>query len=171
MACEPWKFWNQLDDWNVDADGGDENRINNCGPECCAMILWHLRGVEMSADQLKDWLLGPERTGNTTLAALKRLLTFHNVRASFQTADPIVISQYAGWGQPVILLQQGMVEPRNAWHFVVAIDADDDGALVVANPWGGTRDTITADDWARGQRYPVALFVEERKCGWGVPTG
>lgn len=165
MACDPWQFWNQLNDWTLDPDRADENRVNNCGPECCAMLLWHLRGVELSADQVKDWLLGAESTGYTTLAQLRRFLTFQHVRSSFQPAEPATIGQYVDWGQPVIILQQGMVEPRGYWHFVVAIDREGDN-LIVANPWGGTRDSITPSAWTGAAVYPTALYVDETRC-WG----
>src|SRR5947209_15457434 len=69
----PWVTWNQLNDTTLDG-AADENRFNNCGPECVAMCCWHLTGVSWPADTIHDAVAGQGTVGYTNTDQLQRFL-------------------------------------------------------------------------------------------------
>lgn len=166
----PWPVYNQLDDWTTDADGTDENRVNNCGPECAAMCVRWATGVELPADFVKDAMRGPAYTGVTTLADLETFLT-RRCAIPCQRVGPgdattplrPVVERALADGYPVIVLMSGngVDLAETVGHFMVVIGADA-ATVLCADPWGGALRTLT---WARFehlQRLAQTLIIRRQ---------
>lgn len=148
-------LWNQLDDWNSDADGTDENRFNNCLAQSCAMVVARTTGVELDQDSIKDWMRGEKHLGNLYVSPdgvrflnrrgkiPTRLLTEyepHNIRQVIQQA---ILNDF-----PVCVLYTFVINGRGVNHFAVAYGFSDTH-VILANPWGGTKDVVSWPDFER----------------------
>ncbi len=162
----PWNYWNQLDDWTADGRA-DENRANNCGWECVAMVAKYVTGVEMPADYLKDRVYGESYTGYAyawdMASALGRWAEIP-ARAHWQgpTELPQLIRRSIDDGRPIILLVRFQPQATQT-HWIVAVGYDD-ASVIVADPWGGQRREIAWGDltgvWYRGW----VVEVLRRRC-------
>jgi hypothetical protein len=151
-----WPYtWSQLTDWTSDADKTDENKFNNCGPECLSMVIKWVTGYEDSADTIKDRIKGDAHVGFTfvnpdlsqylqTQASIPVRVYHegeaHNIRQVIQDA----LNQE----HPVCVLYTYLINGRGVNHFAVAVGYDANN-VILANPWQGTKDVVTWADFER----------------------
>lgn len=139
MNLSPFPVWNQLNDWTVDPDGTDENKYDNCGPECVAMCLKYITGVELSADFLKDRVYGQGYKGYTFVRDWIKFLvdqceiTTVQLTAEHKQNDFI---EYLSLGFPLIILRYFDLKKPESGHFIVAFGYDKQGFTYV-DPLGG----------------------------------
>ena len=152
MRCLPaFPVYHQLNDWTTDADRDDENRWNNCGPECLAMAIRWFTGVELPADFIKDAVYGPAYIGYTHI---DRLSQFARQRAGLRTQYRIsdqdiplraIVTQALERGDvPIVLFFLRMSGDgwRQTGHFKAAYGYDEAGVLL-ADPLTGTSEYLT----------------------------
>lgn len=135
--------WNQLNDplsnGMQPAWGAEE-----CGEECCAMVVFAQHGVPVSADALRALIGGSARGPLTNGADLVAILAACNVHAQ---ASSVQASKIAGElltacqsGFMCIVLGRWVVASVDHWVLVTRAD----GAGCSANdPWGGRRRSWT----------------------------
>ncbi len=157
LELRPWPFWSQLADWTADG-GPDENRLNNCGPECVAMCLRYLTGVELAADTIKDTLYGQGYAGYTNVPDLERFL-----EQRCETAAETILCtsardqawhewRYLRRGRPLIGLFSFSAPGSADGHFRCVI-GQDRRHVYTADPWTGSRRVETIDEhwaWSKG---------------------
>lgn len=152
-------LFNQLTDFTVDGRP-DEGRLNNCGEECCAMIVKYVTGVELPADYIKDQIYGEAHTGysypNDLATWLSRWASIPSVvvQANSFNMQRIINNQCIDQGLPSILLID-FLQPDVGGHFVCPV-AYDEGGLYVADPWGGFRRFIA---WTEFPSWTQGLLV------------
>lgn len=153
IELEPWPYWSQLTDWTADG-ADDENRLNDCGPECVAMALKYLTGVELPADYVKDVMKGQGYQGYTTADDLRAFLG----RYCETPAEEIVCSsqrqllwnewRYLVRGRPLIGLFSFSAPGADDGHFRAVVGANPT-QVITADPWTGQRRVESyADHWA-----------------------
>jgi hypothetical protein len=154
IELKPWPFWSQLGDWTA-ADGQpDENAQNDCGPECVAMALKYLTGIEMPADYIKDVMYGEGYTGYTDVAHLER---FFNQLTETRVVIMLAYTQahllwlewtYLKRGWPLIGLFSFSAPGAPDGHFRAVIGQNANQAIT-ADPWTARRRTEShASHWA-----------------------
>jgi hypothetical protein len=161
-------LYNQLDDWTTDADGVDENRWNNCGPECVAMCVRHITGVELPADYVKDVMYGQPYVGYTFIP---KLVDFLERRCSIpcdtyagnaQTVLRPVVTAALDQGYPVIALIFLDRQKLTGGHFVVAYGYSDTHVRL-ANPLGGFIEDVAWPEFERIQSYAQAVVLKRSR--------
>jgi len=131
--------WNQLTDAGV---GGvlPTGRYEECGEECCSMVIMQQHGVQTAADVLRTLLGGPSRGPLTTAADLARLLGMNNVTAAVQPADSAHVAQdlqdVCARGGCAIAL--GTFVAPGVLHWILVTRADNVGCGA-NDPWMGRR--------------------------------
>lgn len=163
----PWPLYNQMNDWTVDADGIDENRENNCGPESVAMCLKYLTGVELPADFIKDVLYGQDFTGYTFMNDLARFLQKRcEIRCDIRVAqDPDlkpVIQKAIDSGFPMIVLFYWDRDKPESGHFAPVIGYDDKGTTR-ANPSGGKLEYMKWDEFESWQKGNQCMVLQRQR--------
>lgn len=169
---KPWTYWDQLNDSNTDADGTDENRVNNCGPEAVAMVVKYVTGVELYADSIKDQMRGDRYVGYTSPSELRDYLArYCSIPASIVVANAYnmqrtINNECIDQGLPSILLIDWL-QPDVGGHFVCPVAYDED-ALYVADPWGGFQRRIA---WTEFPSWTQGLLVRcSRQRDPNLPT-
>jgi hypothetical protein len=143
IELTPWPYWSQLHDWTADGQQ-DENRIYDCGPECVAMVLKYLTGVELPADYIKDVMKGEGYVGYTSVDDLRGFLQ----RYCETPCEVITVSsqqqllwhewRYLVRGRPLIGLFSFSAPGAADGHFR-AVMGMDPWTMVTADPWTGSR--------------------------------
>jgi len=157
----PYPLWDQLKD-PLPTGALPAGRYDECGEECCSMVIHQQHGVEVSADALRAQLGGAGRGPLTDGPDLVRILARANVAAalhSWPTADaPGHVRASIGAGRGVIALGH-WISPT-VLHWILITTAD--GAGVGYNdPWGGVRATAT---WATfEERYAGEMVTIIRR--------
>jgi hypothetical protein len=136
-------------------------RYDECGEECCSMVIQQQHGVEVSADALRAQLGGARRGPLTDGPDLVRILGRANVGAELHPWPPadapghVRASVAAGRG--VIALGH-WISPT-VLHWVLITTADNNHAGY-NDPWGGVRASMT---WAQfGERYAGEMVTITR---------
>jgi hypothetical protein len=161
----PWPTYNQLDDWTVDADGIDENKENNCGPESIAMCLKYLTGVELPADFIKDAIYGQAHLGYTLIPDLVKFLQRRcQIPATTHSGDGATLLQPAvraaiDAGNPIIVLYFMALDQPNSGHFCPVIGYDE-GGCTRANPWGGVLEYQKWAEFEKWQKFGNAIVLK-----------
>lgn len=153
----PLPVWDQLNDPNPDGTLPAE-RANECGEECCAMVISFCHGVPVEADYLRFLLGGAKRQPLTTGADLVRILALCNVKAQVlapSTADLAHEVQRITKGGRVAIALGEWVDPT-IQHWVVCVAASLNG-WTVADPWGGRKYNAA---WPRAQGAYAGQIVE-----------
>lgn len=165
IELQHWPFYSQLHDWTADAQP-DENRLNNCGPECLAMVTKYLTDVELPADFIKDVLYGESFQGYTSqekqIYWLRKYcntgsdIYTYPVTASFGSSS--VTAMFHKWddellrGHPLIHLRSFSGPNKPDGHFECGIGSGK-GYKITADPWTGQR-RVWSDrefwDWSKG---------------------
>lgn len=163
----PWPLYDQNTDWTVDADGIDENRENNCGPESVAMCLKYLTGIELPADFIKDALYGQNYTGYSFMNDLagflrKRCEVKCDIHVSQDASLQPVIQDAIDQGFPVIVLFYWRREQPESGHFAPVVGYDDKG-VSRANPWGGQMEYMTWPDFEAWQKQNQCIVLRRRR--------
>ncbi len=163
----PWPLYNQMNDWTVDADGVDENKENNCGPESVAMCLKYLTGVELPADFIKDVLYGQDFTGYTFMNDLARFLQKRcdvrcDIRVGQDTDLKPVLQSAIDKGFPIIVLFFFDRAKPESGHFAPVIGYDDKGATR-ANPWGGKLEYMLWADFESWQKGNQCIVLQRKR--------
>lgn len=158
IELTPWPFRSQLT--SPTADGNpDENRLDDCGPTCLAMVIEYLTGVRIDPDTIKDQILGQGVTGVTTPQQLADYLqTYASTEATVLNAAPPFydIWSWTVQGEPLIALKQ-FSPTVNSLHWVVVIGLDP-STVTYADPWTGTKAVVSRDEFAalyRGVLIPI----------------
>lgn len=162
-VLEPWPIWNQLRDHAV--EGADENRSNNCGPECVAEVLEYVTGYEEYADSIVDREYGGEHDGYTNVPHLAHYLetechipvTVHQCQAGEAWQH---ISNAVAHGCACIGLFYANWRARTGGHFMVIFGRTGQYAAI-SNPWGGIDELLTEQQFASG--WNGYLIVCRRK--------
>lgn len=173
----PWPLYNQLNDWTVDADGIDENRENNCGPESVAMCLKYLTGVELPADFIKDVVRGDGYKGYTFMTDLSGFLQRRcEVRCAVHTGDATTkleatVKAALDQSYPIIVLFFWKLEQPESGHFAPVIGYDETGCTR-ANPWGGVLEKMTWAEFEQWQKMGACIVLERTRAhGLGAERG
>ena len=168
----PWPDWNQRTD---PGDGGEvsQNAMNDCGPESVAEVVWHLTGVELEADYIKDVIKGEGYVGYTSVADLSGYL---NTRAGVPTRayagdattklQPVVQAALSA-GCPIIVLFFWDLNPASptyltGGHFCPVV-ACDDQVVTRSNPWTGQRESWSWAHFEEFQQMGTALVCLRRR--------
>ena len=150
-------IYDQLNDPNPDGSL-PTGRANECGEECCAMVIQWAHHVPVEADYLRFLLGGARRQPLTTGPDLVRILALCNVKArvgSPATGElPAEVQRIVKGGGLAVLLG-GWVDPSIA-HWVVVTAASINGCTV-ADPWGGRSYNIA---WSKAQGLYGGTIVE-----------
>lgn len=163
----PWPLYNQLADWTVDADGVDENRENNCGPESVAMCLKYLTGVELPADFIKDAIYGASFTGYTFMGDLARFLKKRcdltcEIRSGQEPTLQPIVKRAIDAGFPTIVLFFFELEKPDSGHFAPVVGYDEGGATR-ANPWGGKLEYMKWPDFETWQKSSNIIILNRQR--------
>lgn len=143
-------------------DGGlPAGRYNECGEECCSMVIHQQHGVEVSADALRAQLGGPGRAPITDGPDLVKILGHNNVAAGIHgwtaAEAPAHITASCAAGRSVIVLGRWLSPTVLHWVLVTTADATGIG---YNDPWGGVRGAATWELF--GQRYGGQLVTVTR---------
>jgi hypothetical protein len=142
-------LWDQLSDPLPDGTLSAQ-RADECGEEACAMVIWWVHGVEVSADALRYELRGAIGSALTNAAALVQLLTRNNVMAVQQTPQTGEVEKYllnVVNAHRLAICLGNWVSPAVP-HWVVVTTASANG-VTVNDPWGGRRYNIAWPDFKR----------------------
>ena len=140
-----YPVWNQLADPGL-GEGLPTGRYEECGEECCSMVIMEQHGVPTSADHLRVLLGGPARGPLTNADDLKRLLGQCNVPAAVELVDAdgvdAALARITQAGGSAIALGRWVAPGVLHWILVTRADQSGCGAN---DPWMGRRRTWT---WA-----------------------
>lgn len=156
-TARPYPVWNQLDDplptGTLPSLGYEE-----CGEECCAMVIAAQHGVEVEADALRAQLGGPGGQALTSAGDLVKILGRNNVAAvaiSPAVDDLAAVVQAAiGDGRAAVVLGHWLAPGVLHWVLVTRADAAGCG---YNDPWGGRR---VVRDWADFRALYAGSVVE-----------
>ena len=148
--------WDQLND-PLPTGQADPYAATDCGEECVAEIVYAVRGVPLSAGDVRYLLGGPARIGLTNAADLVRALGICHVRAEAHSH---------AWDQAMPVIQTAVRDNRyaialgdwdapNMLHWVNISSAGSVG-MMVSDPWHGKR------------RYPSNAELSQAFAGWWV---
>lgn len=160
-AAPRYPRWNQLADPLPDGTL-PAGRYDECGEECCSMLIYAQHGVPTPADYLRYELGGPGRPPLTTAADLVRILGLCNVPSS---AELVGADQVAGRLQRVTAAP-GAAIALGTWiapgilHWILVTRADTAGCGA-NDPWGGRRRIWTWEEFRRA--YAGELVVVTRQ--------
>lgn len=171
MELAPWPLWKQGEDWTADGRP-DENKFNNCGPECVAEVISHLCDVELPADYIHDVVRGEGYHGYLSLADLALFLQKY-VKVECKIERPVTknVWLWTIWkqltlGHPMIGLFSFTKPGSFDGHFRCVVGMGNDPHVVLtADPWTGKkrRESWTlAWEWAKG---PLLLVDRRRAIG------
>lgn len=150
-----WFFMGQLASPCFDEDGIDENRLNNCGETCCAMVIAWLRGVILNPDEVKDEMKGARYVGTSDLPDL---VTYLARKAGIATTRLYPISltgpesltyyiwDYTRRGLPLIVLRY-FDKPGSQYRHWAVIIGIDPTYIYTADPWTGDEQKYTYADF------------------------
>jgi hypothetical protein len=145
--ARPYPLWSQLADplptGALPAQGYEE-----CGEECCAMVIYAQHGCALEADALRFALGGAARTGLTTGEDLVRILRGQNVAAALQQVAGAEVAArlraITAEGRAAICLGAWITPGVLHWVLVTRADAAGCG---YNDPWGGLRKTAPWRDF------------------------
>ena len=174
VAVAPYGPLSWLPRWNQKAgtlpDGKpDPERYNDCGEECCAMVVASVHGVCLEAGMVRQMLGGPERSGLTNgsdmVAALKRcnvLAIAHDndVSIAWQTVQAGLKSAY-----PAMVL--GQWQPPDALHWVL-VSGVYLGGVSITNPWDGVVYPISWETFVK--LYRGAVVEVQAHCHYDMSS-
>jgi len=158
IELKPWPFYSQLADWRANLP--DPNAANNCGPECVAMVMKFLTGVELPANVIKDAIYGEGYVGYSNVPDLEAYL-----RNYCETDAATILTRSArnqAWwewrylkqGKPLIgLFWSTMVNGRGQGGHFRAVIGQTPHTVITADPWTGTRRVETIEEhwqWSKG---------------------
>lgn len=135
--------WSQLRD-TMGFYGTDQNASLDCGEECCSLLVFSTRGIEVPAGYIR-WLIGvPEGLGTTgnDLAGYLRREGYHNARVRWPASDAgwLAIGLHVREGRLCIMLGHWLSPDVGHWMVPLAQSRD---TLLVSDPWSGAHRTVT----------------------------
>jgi len=151
--------WNQLDDPGV---GGvlPAGRYDECGEECCSIVIFGQHGVQTSADVLRTLIGGPARSPLTTAPDLVRILALNNVPASRELIDaagtPAALQRITAAGGVAICL--GTWVAAGVLHWILVTRADENGCGA-DDPWMGRRRVWNWENFRRAYAGDLVVIT------------
>jgi hypothetical protein len=125
-------------------------RVNECGEECVAEVVYWVHGVEVSADAIRAAAISLAGGALTNAADLVAMLARCNVRAVAEVPQTAVIEKFL----LNVVLARRLVIVLGDWvsksvpHWVIVYNASPNG-VTVSDPWGGRRYNIAWPDFKR----------------------
>src|SRR5689334_3595451 len=153
--------WDQLND-PLPTGQQDPQAMTDCGEECVAECVYAIKGVPMTAGDIRFLLGGANRPGTTTAADLVRAFTICHIKShavALSAGDARgALTDICKDGRVAIILGEWV--SAGFMHWVVCWRVDSDG-IMVNDPWHGVRHKLGWTDFlAHYQGYLVD--VQER---------
>lgn len=148
IELAPWPFRSQLTSPTADGQPSEDSALD-CGPTCVAMTIEFLTGVRIDPDTIKDQILGQGAIGPTSAQQLADYLAnwASTETTVLNTAPPFYdIWEWTVQGSPVIALKQ-FSPTVNSLHWVTVIGLNP-STVTYADPWSGTKVTVSRDEFA-----------------------
>jgi hypothetical protein len=163
----PWQNWCQLRD-PMPQGLPENNAANDCGEEAVAEVIWHLTGISLEAEYVKDEMYGADYQGYSDAAHLagylqdKAGIPVKTFAGDASTLLQPTVQAALAVGCPLIVLFFSDLVNLTGGHWCPVV-ACDDQVVTRSNPWTGQEETWSWAQFERSQSYGTALVCCRRR--------